>query len=354
MKKIFIVSGEVSGDKVAAWYLKKLKKIEPDVESCAVGGDFLESAGALLYERMEKLNVVGLIEIIKRLRFILNFLKQLSNHILQGNFDVKLAKKLKKLNPNLKITYLSPPQLWAWGQWRIKKLKKYCDKLIVLYPFEVEWYKSRGLQAEFLSNPICDNLQKYLSMDLNIKENQIAIVPGSRESEIEKLFVIFADIVKRFKLVWPNVKVVLPLAESFSANFIESKMKKAGLWRWGSDIKIVRGEKEKLEALSKCCLAITKPGTVSLELALLRVPSVVLYKASWLTYLIAKSLVKIEHMALPNLLLSKPIYKEFIQRDCKTEAIFKEASKIYKNFITKNDCFKYLQSQFIELEQKLL
>jgi len=367
MKKIFIVAGEVSGDKVAAWYLEKLKKNNPQIQCHAVGGSCLQKTGAQLYDRIENLNVVGVVEVIKKLKFILRFLRGLSFYILDNSFNevvlvdfpgfnLRLAKRLKKSNPNLKIIYLCPPQLWAWGQWRIKKLKKFCDKLIVLYPFEVEWYKKHEIEVEFLGNPSYSKIEFFLKNEygdsnfLFQRRNQIAIVPASRESEIEKLLPFFVDIAKRFKRAYPKVKIVLPLAESFDISVVEKKLKKLGIGRWGKDIEIITGEEEKLKALSKCYLAITKPGTITLELALLRVPSVVLYKASWLTYLLARSFVKIEYMSLPNLLLNKLIYPEFIQLRCKSEKIFKQANELYKDFIFKKDYYQKQQNDFDQLK----
>lgn len=370
MKKVFLVAGELSGDKVGAWYLKRLNQENFELDVSAVGGDFLKQAGAKIYERIENLNVAGIVEIIKHLPFILKFLKQLSDYILKNNFDhvilidfpgfnLRLAKTLKTLNPEIKITYLSPPQLWIWGKWRIKKLKKYCDDLIVLYPFEVEWYKKNGLKAEFLGNPVCSDLNAYFNNDLQAlnnlrsKENCIAIIPGSRKSEIEKLLPILADVARRFKLIWPRLKIIMPLAESLSSSLIENKLRKEGLFKWGRDIIVVQGKEEKLKALNKCCLAITKPGTVCLELALLQIPAVVFYKTSGITYFLARLFVKVKYMALPNLLENQIVYKEFIQDKCKSKLIFDYTNNLYKNFLNQNDEYKKLQHKLLQIKNKL-
>ncbi|MBD3231492.1 lipid-A-disaccharide synthase [Candidatus Dependentiae bacterium] len=371
MKKIFIVTGEVSGDKSAAWFLQKYKRELGEINCYAVGGSALKNAGAILYDRMEKLNVTGIVEIIGKLRLILNFLKKLCNYILENNFDqvvlvdfpgfnLKLAKKLKSANSNIEIIYFSPPQVWIWGKWRVKKLKKYCDKLIVLYPFEVLWYKNQGIKAEFWGNPVYSKLQdlskdKYFEIrNFDEKENQIAIIPASRKPELDKLFPLFANIVKKFKLAYPKIKIILPLAESFRSYVIEEKLKKYGLWRWGKDIEIVQGEKDKLKALSKCILAITKPGTTTLELAILNIPAIVVYKTSWSTYLIAKYLVQVKYMALPNLLLNKVVYHEFIQRKCDAEKIFNFASQLYKDVAGGRGTYSTMKKDFIQLKEQFV
>jgi len=365
-KKVFFVAGELSGDKLGAWYVNKLRK-ESEIEVSAVGGNFLKAAGATLYDRLEKLNVVGLIEIIKNIKFLLRFLSDLTKHILDNNFDevvvvdfpgfnLRLMKKIKKIKPEIKITYLSPPQLWAWGERRIKTIKKYCDEVIVLYPFEVEWYKKRGVYARWLGYPFLDKVSEFCGQNIE-KKNHIAIMPGSRSIEIKRLLPLFLKVINRFKLLYPNVKIFLPLAESVDKEQVERILRKSGSSRWGKDITIVCGQKEKLKVLSSCCLALTKPGTVTLELALLSVPAVVAYKAPWITYFIAKLLVKIKYMALPNLLLKDPVYPEFIQSDCKEDKILKSLKSLYfppgKNSANFEKAYQEVANGMLELKKEL-
>lgn len=356
MKKIFIVAGELSGDKLGGWYAQRLLKAG-DVELHAVGGDFLKQAGATIYERFEKLNIVGLVEIIKHLRSILSFMTKLADHIVTNNFDevvvidfpgfnLRLIKKLKKLNPNIKITYFSPPQLWAWGEGRIKTIKKYVDRVIVLYPFEVEWYKERGVTAEWHGYPFYKKLAPHRSSlesqgDLiHKKEASIAILPGTRMIEITRLLPLFLKVIHRLKLLHPSIKIILPLGESIDKALVEKIIRQSSSARWGKDIEIVQGEKEKYEALSKCCVALTKPGTITLELGLLGVPAVVAYRASYVTYFLAKLLVKIEYMSLPSLLLGEQVYPECLQFDCKEKNILHELKRFYIGFVNKTDEYK--------------
>ncbi|MCF7899412.1 lipid-A-disaccharide synthase [Candidatus Babeliales bacterium] len=370
MKKIFFVSGEVSGDRLGAWYLKRLKQDYEAIQVTAIGGHFLQNAGAKLYKNLEELNIVGVSEIIKKIPFIFKFLKNLKEYILQNNFEeivlidfpgfnLRLAKALKKANPKIKITYLSPPQTWIWGKWRIKKLKKYCDELIVLYPFEVEWYKKYGLNTFYFENPVYSKLKESFEkwqVDqefLKNKKNQIAIIPGSRTSEIKKLLPFVVEIIKKINNSWPDLKIVLPIAQSFSYDFIEKELKKLFGEQYNffrKNIILVQDEKEKLKLLSQCCLAITKPGTVTLELALLKVPSIVFYKTSWLTYFLARPLIKVKYMSLPNLLLNKLVFEEFIQQDCKINNIFKYFSKLYEDFLYNSHVYQKYQKDLFDIE----
>ncbi len=358
MKKIFILAGELSGDKLGAWYLNKLilRQAQDGNEEkfvCeAVGGDFLKIAGAKIYQRFEKLNVAGFIEIIKSLRFIFKFLNSTLDYILQNNFDevilidfpgfnLRLARKLKRKNPNIKITYLSPPQLWAWGAFRARTLKRNSDDIIVLFPFEVDWYEKRGIKVRYLGNPVYDELQSYF--DNAVKEKKrLVILPGSRTSEIEKLLPLFVDSIKRFKLINSGVDVYLPLAESINIEKIKTKLRKLR----APKINIVLGQEEKLKILNTATLALSKPGTISLQLSFLRVPSLMVYKASWITYFLVKSIAKIKYMSLPNLFLNKPVFKEILQVGCNSKNISKNLNVLYKSCIKQDEDYQKLQKDF--------
>lgn len=324
MKKVFIMTGELSGDLLGAWYVRKQYAAgTQDTYMEAIGGDHLQGAGAVLYQRFETLNVTGIVEIIKHIPRLLSFLNKLAAYLVAQQFDevvvidfpgfnVRLIKKLKKLSPSLKITYFSPPQLWCWGAWRLASLKKYCDRIIVLYPFEVEWYHKRGVQVEWIGSPVYDRMQPHFE-SAETKKNMIALVPGSRVSEVTVLFPLFAQIALALKKVHPSVQFVIPQASSIPEDQFRSHLDRSGLLGLGDALKIVRDDDKKWSILAQCCMALSKPGTVTLELALLKIPACVIFKVPWLTYWIARMLVSVPFMSLPNLLLHDEVYKEFIQ-----------------------------------------
>lgn len=363
IKKIFIVTGELSGDCTAAWYIKKLQQQGVMAQFHAVGGDNLLSAGVMLYQRFEKLNVVGILEVVKHLPFILRFLNKLTKHIVENHFDevilvdfpgfnLRLAKRLKSSDPNIKITYLSPPQMWCWGAWRAKKIKKFCDNAVVLYPFEVKWYKERGINAQWVGNPVYEKLKQYFDLTQQ-KEKWIALVPGSRNYELENFLPIYSQIINFFSNRYPNVKFVIPIASSLSEAFVKQQFEKNRIDMHSERLILVRSDDEKYKLLSRCCLAITKPGTVSLELALLKVPAVMIFKISWLTYLLARPFVKVKYMSLPNLLLDFPVYKELVQSDCKPEFITKEADNLFYGFVKKTNDYSMKIDKLDELRRLL-
>ncbi|MCB9493647.1 MAG: lipid-A-disaccharide synthase [Epsilonproteobacteria bacterium] len=332
MKKIFIVTGELSGDRVAAWYLNKRKQEGQLGSVHAVGGDNLLQAGAQLYERFEKLNVVGVTQIIKHLPFLLRFLGKLTAHIIDGQYDevvlvdfpgfnLMLAKRLKKRAPNITITYVSPPQLWCWGAWRVKKIRRYIDSVVVLYPFEVDWYAARGIKASWIGLPMYQRLEPFFGVAAESDMQKIAVLPGSRTSEIETLLPLFLRSIQRLHAHLPDVRFVLPQASSISQKDIMGIAAKHELEHVFDYIDVVTGSESIMRELGRCSLALSKPGTSTLELALLGLPAVVVYKTSWLTYVLARPLVKVQWMSLPNLLLNKPVYTELIQWGCSPDNI---------------------------------
>lgn len=354
MKKVFIVTGEVSGDRLAAWYVTKRRQHDPHIIIQAIGGDFLQAAGVTLYERFEKLNIVGVAEIIRHLPAMIKRLYQLRKYLIEYKFDeivlvdfpgfnLRLAKLLKAKNPLLKITYLSPPQVWCWGAWRIENLKKYTDQIVVLYPFEVAWYAQRGVKVLWLGSPAYDAMEAYMSA-ASVKQPLIALIPGSRHSEIITLLPLFLAAAARIKKIYPEIRFVLPLARSLSTPLLEQIVQQHHLEEIWQAVTVVTSEEEKFEHLARCCVALSKPGTVTLELALLGIPTLVVYKTSWVTYYIARLLVSVRYMSLPNLLLNKEIFKEIIQYQCSPEIIAHELKKMYEAWLHDGATYQKQQS----------
>jgi lipid-A-disaccharide synthase len=354
MKKIVIMTGELSGDRLAAWYVHRLRAADPSVQIHAVGGDFLEQEGVTIVERFETLNVVGIAEIIAHLPHILRSLQRIATYIMENQFDevilvdfpgfnLRLARLLTRLRVKAAgitptITYLSPPQLWVWGAWRVRSLKQYCNKVIVMYPFEVSWYARCGVTATWIGNPVYDQVATY-RVAIKKFEPRIALIPGSRRSEIERLLPLFLSAAVVIHNRYPAVRFVLPVARSIAVDQLEALVKRHHLQEIWQQVDLVRDDDEKYTALARCAMAISKPGTVSLELALLRVPTVVVFKISWFTYLLARPLVRVKHMALPNLLLKKSVFPEIIQYGCTPGHIAQVARAWYEHALRQDGVY---------------
>jgi lipid-A-disaccharide synthase len=363
MKKKFIVAGEVSGDRTAAWYINKRMLNDSFCSWEGLGGDFMQGEGVVLWARFEELNLTGVIEIVRHLPRILNLMTRLIDYIVIQKidevvlvdfpgFNVRLAKRLKKRLPNITITYVAPPQMWCWGAWRIKKIKKLFDIIIVLYPFEVLWYAKMGLRVECLGCPVYDALLPY-TYAAHKKESIIALIPGSRNSEVMRYLPLLVSVALQLYKKYPHVRFVLPIAQTFSENFIWQQLHICGIAQENFPITVVRVEGEKFELLRKCCLAITKPGTVTLECALLKVPAVVFLKVSWITYLLARCVIKVHYLALPNLLLNKVVYPECIQSYCTVERIIGFADSVLYSYFNDKSCYQELEEQLAPLHKIL-
>ncbi len=363
MKKIFILAGELSGDKLAAWYLARRRAQKDVLEVTAVGGDFLQTQNVQFYGRMEELNCVGIVEIVKKIPFLLQYMTRLLNHLIKEQYDeiilvdfpgfnLRLLKKIKKLLPTCIVTYLAPPQLWVWGAWRLKTLKK-CDAIVVLYPFEVSWYQKRGLTVHWYGYPFLEQILE-VAKEVVPKKPAIALIVGSRVTELSFLIPLYATIIKQLIVTLPDVTFVIPRAETISCDLLEASLSRAGLSNLRSRITIIDGDHtQKYRALKECIIALSKPGTVTLELALLGIPTIVLYKTSWLTYNIAKSLVSIRCMALPNLFLPAPVFPEFLQGNCTPGKIVPASCALYQAYLTHDPVYSQVCTQLLAIKQVL-
>lgn len=322
MNKIFIVTGEASGDLVAAWFVQhKLERVIPGAAYLeAVGGDALTACGVTLHSSFKQLNVVGLVEILKRLPNILRIMRQLADHIVEQRFshvvlvdfpgfNMRLGALLKARNPTLKIIYLAPPQLWCWGQWRLKRLKKIADELIVLFPFEVVWYRQYGVAVRYLGNPVVDRVLPAVRQ-LSRPRFRLGVFPGSRVQEVESFVPLLRGTLSLLLEKFPHLEVAIFQAPHIELSQVESLIQIA------PDRTVVVKTEDRLRAMQSCAVALAKAGTVTLELGLFRIPTVIFYKAHWLTYALAKKLVSIDRMGLPNIIAQQDLMPEFIQRDC--------------------------------------
>lgn len=362
MKKIFIVAGEVSGDRIAGWYVKKRLAVETcDIEG--IGGDIATAAGMRLYERFETLNVVGIVEVLKHLPRLLKTMRTVADHILKSNieevvlvdfpgFNLRLAKLLKQQKPTLKITYVSPPQLWAWGAWRIKALKRFTDQVVVMYPFEVAWYRERGLAVSWLGNPVAEQVLAHRAQTAP-KQPIVALLPASRASELATMLPLFLAAMSRLKAMHPMLSFVIPVPQSLQVNDYVRIAAVHGFDELCKDICFITDDYEKYRVLQSACVALAKPGTVTLELGLLRVPTVVAYKTSWLSYAIARQVVQVQSMSLPNLLTEKPLCAEFIQQACTVDNIVGAVDALVQQYMHKPEQYAAILRGFDVLEDVL-
>jgi len=326
-KKIVIIAGEDSGDLHGAHLIKEMKKIDPDFTFYGVGGDKMIGAGLNHIEHIKNLNVIGIVEVLKhypRIKKIFNktvsLIKEISPQqvilIDYPGFNMRLAKKVKKLG--VSVTYFILPQVWAWNSKRAEQLKKLCDKLVSIIPFEKQWFKKRNIDVHFVGHPLISILDKtfeknFLHQKYNIDQNKkiVALMPGSRKSEIKKHWGVFLDTIKQLKKDNKHeIQPVLIQAPNIAIENVPDN--------------IIRIKDNHYEALSSADVAIVCSGTATLETALLRCPMVVCYKLSSITWFLAKRMASVKHLSLVNLIVGKEVVAELLQNNMKPKNIAKE------------------------------
>lgn len=340
-KKIYIIAGEPSGDLHGSRLMKSLKKIKPNISFRFFGGDLMQNVGGTLVKHYKELAFMGLWEVIKNLKTINQNLKFCKKDILDWKpdiiilvdypgFNLKIAEFAHK--EGIKVHYYISPKIWVWKQSRIKKIKKYIDKMFIIFPFEVDFYKKFDYKVEYLGNPTVDivqeELKKPFNIDTFIKENNlsekpiIALLPGSREQEILKILPIMIEVSKQFTDYQFIIAGVSALPESLYKSILQN-----------TEIKFIVDKTYELLKISVA--AVVTSGTATLETALFKVPQVVCYKTSKLTYAIGRTFVKIDYFSLVNILMEEQVVKELLQKNLKKD-IVEELQKILTNTEYKN------------------
>ena len=327
MNNIFVVAGESSGDQHAAKYVEEHKKINSEAVFTAIGQRELKKSGANMIFNSEEISVIGIIEVISKYSKIKKALNIAYNHITQNKpdlvvlvdyveFNLKIAKFAKK--NKIPILFYVAPQVWAWREKRIKKIIEVVDELAVIFPFEERLFKKYTQNVTYVGHPLADYPEfKPTELKYNHRTTTIGIFPGSRESEIRNNLYRMTDsirIIKNDDIYAKNIKI-------FYANATAKKLLTQMLPEGWSSL-LVDGKD--LSEIKKCQKVITASGTVTLELAMMNIPMIIMYRLSPFTYFIMKHLVKLKYIGLVNLILgdslgSQPVVKEFIQPDYSDE-----------------------------------
>ena len=344
--KYYIVTGEPSGDLHAANLVSELKQVDAKSVIRAWGGARLIAEGVSLAKHINETAFMGLLNVIKNLRTIKANLDFCKSDILSFNpdaiilvdypgFNLKIAEFAKK--NGIKVFYYISPKVWAWNKSRISKIKKFIDHLIVIFPFEVDFYKKYGMEVAYVGNPLLDEIGKGdFKFSYKSDKNIIALLPGSRKQEIEKILPRMLEVVDDF----PGYQFVIAATNTFSKEYYHQIIQ-------NSKVDFVFDETYGL--LSNADYALVTSGTATLETALFKVPQVVCYKTNWLTYLIAKSLIKINYLSLVNVLMDKLVVKELIQSELNKENLIFELNNIIKE---KESIIKYYDKLIHLLDKK--
>lgn len=330
MKKIYIISGEASGDLHAANLVLELKKKSPELSFRAWGGDRLRNEDVIIDKDIKELAFMGFLEVLLNLPTIFKNLRSCKKNI--SNFKPDLLILVDYPGFNLRIAkwakikgicvyYYISPQIWAWKESRIHLIKKTVERMYCILPFEKDFYTKHSLNASYLGHPLLDEVSKFKilnknRLDLENKRPILAILPGSRKQEIERKLPLMIAASSQF----PEYTVIVACAPNLDLAYYE-KFK-------SQEVLFVKNQTYNL--LQNAELAIVTSGTATLEAAIFKVPQVVCYKSSFISFWIAKKLIKIKFISLVNLIANKEIVRELIQKDCTSNNIAGELIKIKK------------------------
>lgn len=339
-KRVLIVSGEASGDQHGAKLVRQVHELDPNVHFLGIGGEHMRNAGVEILVDSKNMAVVGAIEILQHFKEIYHALRTAQKTIKKDHldlvilidypeFNLQVAKAAKK--KGVKVLYYISPQVWAWHQSRVKTIRKRVDKMLVVFPFEEEFYRRENVPVEFVGHPLAGQVRPNLSVaaarklfDLENRKPIIGILPGSRKGEIKRLLPTLLQSAEDLKKYYPEATFVLPLASSLTRADIEPYLKKTTV-----DIKIT--EHQFYNTVQICDAAMVTSGTATLETALLGVPMLIVYKAAASTYHIAKRIIKIPYIGLCNIVAGQKIVKELIQHEANPNTISAEIREIIDN-----------------------
>ncbi|HEY0289516.1 MAG TPA: lipid-A-disaccharide synthase [Pseudomonas sp.] len=319
--RIALVAGEASGDILGSGLMRAIKTRHPEAQFIGVGGPLMEAEGLISYFPMERLSVMGLVEVLGRLQELLARRKALIQTLIGEKPDVfigidapdfTLNIELKLHQAGIKTVHYVSPSVWAWRQKRVLKIREGCDLMLTLLPFEARFYEEKGVPVRFVGHPLADTIplqaDRYAARtELGFGDGPVvALMPGSRGSEVGRLGALFFDAAERLLAARPGIRFVLPCASSQRRAQIEQLLH-------GRDLPLTLLDGQSHLALAACDAVLIASGTATLEALLYKRPMVVAYRLAPLTFWILKRLVKSPYISLPNLLAQRLLVPELLQ-----------------------------------------
>ncbi|MFS2200464.1 lipid-A-disaccharide synthase [Pseudomonas sp. Pseusp3] len=333
---IALVAGEASGDILGAGLMRALKARHPAVEFIGVGGPLMQAEGLTPYFPMERLSVMGLVEVLGRLRELLARRKKLVADLIAAKPDVfigidapdfNLNIELKLRQAGIKTVHYVSPSVWAWRQKRVLKIREGCDLMLTLFPFEARFYEEKGVPVRFVGHTLADAIpleadRAAARAELGLPDGPlVALMPGSRGGEVGRLGALFLDTAQRLRALRPGVRFVMPCASPQRRAQLEELLA-------GRDLPLTLLDGQSHLALAACDAVLIASGTATLEALLYKRPMVVAYRLAPLTFWILKRMVKSPYISLPNLLAQRLLVPELLQDDATVETLAQTLSPL--------------------------
>jgi lipid-A-disaccharide synthase len=340
MKKIFIVAGEASGDMHGASLIRAIKQKKAEVCFCGLGGKKMEEAGVELSYNLVDIAVLGLFEVLKKCVTFKKIFDETVAHLDRERFDcvilidypgfnLRFAKEVKKRK--IPLIYYISPQVWAWDRGRVELIRQLVDKIIVLFKFEEDLYRREGLDVSFVGHPLVDTVKPTLSekerqqcFNLADDKKTIAFLPGSRQFEVEALLPIMKRAGELIQKQYPSVQFLISRVPSLKKDIFEKLLRDTTITTRLIDDKTY-------DVITASDMVIAKSGTVTLETAILQKPMIITYKASFLTYVMTRLLIRLPYIGLVNVVAGKKIVPEYLQYNARPHLIAREALTYLKS-----------------------
>jgi lipid-A-disaccharide synthase len=356
MKKIFVLTGEPSGDKLASTVISRLKLAKPEIQYLSVGGTHLKNLGIKSIYDLKEITYLGFssvllnifkikLKINKTVEEIIRFNPDILLSVDSPDFTLRVAEKVKKINNNIKTIHYVAPQVWIWRKNRVKKIKKFIDHILLLFEFEKKYFDEENINNTFVGHPLIEvnkHNKTFIENILPYNKKIISLFPGSRKSETNLLLPILLDFVKLmtnkhndyffyFHATEENKSLILKMVKNLDYNNID----------------VISDENIKSKILSHSIFAVSKSGTVSLQICNFNIPSIIIYKISFINFMIFKMLVNVKFVNIINIINKREIIPELLQKDCNAAEIYRSVEYFLKNpeLIKKqvSDCSKTLE-----------
>ncbi len=340
MKKIFILTGEPSGDKLASKVIRELKKVDLQIEYLSVGGENLKALDIKSIYDLKEITYIGFTKVIlnifkinkkinETVKAILDFNPDILFTVDSPDFTLRVAERVKRKNKKIKNIHYVAPQIWVWREGRVKKIKKFIDHILLLFSFEKDYFDKENVKNEFVGHPLLDDtVESKIDINQIFEKNKalISVFPGSRISEIDVLMPILLDFIELMNSKYQDFIYIFHSTKQnyeLIQNYIKSK-----------DIKnceIISDDKIKSHTLKKSIFAVAKSGTVSLEICKSKIPSIILYKMNFINYLIVRILVKVKFANIINIAANEEVIPELLQSKCNAKNIFESVRFFINN-----------------------
>ena len=337
MKKIFVLTGEPSGDILASKVISKLKNSNPNIEYLSVGGEHLKALGIKSIYDLKEITYLGFTKVLfnifkinKKINETVDKIIEFSPDILfsvdSPDFTLRVAQKVKKIKPHIKTIHFVAPQVWVWREHRVKQLKSFLDHILLLFPFEKKYFDKENIKSTFTGHPLLEEQEK-AKIDISqiVKKDKkiFSIYPGSRISEINVLLPILLEFVKLMNEKYTDIFFIFHSTAEHNQS-IKHLLSKKGF----KNCDVISDAKIKSHVLNESIFAVAKSGTISLEICNAKVPSVIIYKMNRVNFFIIRMLVKVKSPNIINIAANEEIIPQLLQSKCNPKDIFKTVDRL--------------------------